>query len=114
MIPSIPIVELFLAGVFAVVGTQAVKAIFNVTESGIGIHNANTGQLIKTRYATIVYVCVILISNISAFITYTVVSDWLQSQIPVGEFLIDVIIVSGGVLIVWIYLKTNHYSRSDS
>ncbi len=114
MIPSVPIVELFLAGVFAVVATEAVKWAFNIRESSIGIHSTNTGQLMKTRNATVFFTTVIFMSNIAAFLTYTAIHQNIQSTAPVNEMAVDAAIMVAGVIIVWVYLKKNHYNRSST
>jgi predicted MFS family arabinose efflux permease len=114
MIQTIPIVELFLAGVFAIISTETVKWLFNIRESSIGLHSGNTGQLMKSRNATIIFTLIIFTSNILSFVIYTYVHDSMNTMIPIGSMGVDVLIVLSGIAIVWVYLKKNHYNRSSS
>lgn len=116
MIPivSIPLVELFMAGVFAIISTESVKWLFNIKESSIGFHSSNTGELMKTWKAAIMLTIVILVSNVIAFVTYTQLQLSISSIIPLGGIVVDLIIVISGIIFVWGYLKKNHYNRSNS
>lgn len=106
-----PVVQLFVAGVFAVVFTEIVKTVSGYTESDIGIHNAENGKLMKARNATIVYSLVILASNIMAFTAYEWSIEYSQQFIE-HTLVIDAGIALCSILVIWMYLKINHYSRS--
>ncbi len=114
IVNGMPVAELFLAGIFALISTEAVKWIFNIKESSIGLHSSNTGQLMKTRYAAFIFTIVIFTSNVIAFILYNQFHIYINSNINISSMIIDGIIVIIGVLLVWLYLKKNHYSRTKS
>lgn len=114
LINGMPIAELFLVGIFALVSAELVKWTFNIKESSIGLHSSNTGQLMKTRYATLVFTVTIFISNIIAFIVYNQFYEIINSTLEVSSIIIDGFIVLIGIVIVWVYLKKNHYSRRES
>ncbi len=114
MIQSIPLVELFLAGVFAIIATESVKWVFNVRESSIGLHSSNTGELMKARNATIIFTVIIFASNVMAFILYGQIHNQISESIPFGSVGVDVIVVLIGIILVWGYLKKNHYNRSSA
>lgn len=113
ILQNIPIVQLFLAGVFAIISTESTKWLFNIRESSIGIHSGNTGQLMKTRHATILYSAIIFISNLIAFVIYNNVHSKIMDSLSIKGFIVDIMIIIGGVILVWLYLKKNHYDRSD-
>lgn len=110
---EIPMAELFLAGIFALISTEIVKWAFNISESSIGLHSSNTGELMKTRNATIIFTIIIFASNIIAFMFYNQFHELINSAINVNIMLIDLSIVILGIGLVWVYLKKNHYSRTD-
>lgn len=116
MIPtvSIPLVELFMAGLFAIMATESVKWLFNIKESSIGFHSSNTGELMKTWKATIMLTIVILSSNLIAFVTYHQIQMQVESVLSLGSFMVDLIIILFGIVLVWVYLKKNHYNRAAS
>lgn len=111
MLPiDMPVVQLFVAGVFAVLLTEVVKKVLGYTESDIGIHNSRDGQIIKARNATLLYAVVIMISDTMAFLAYEAVMDYAQQYIAPVFVEIGIGVVS--VALIWLYLKVNHYSRS--
>lgn len=114
MIPNIPIVELFLAGVFAVISTESVKWLFNVRESSIGLHSTSTGELMKARHATIIFTVIIFASNIMAFLIYSQIHQYISNLDfrLLNSTSVDIVIVLLGILLVWGYLKKNHYNRT--
>ncbi len=114
VIHSMPVVELFLAGIFALISTEAVKWIFNIKESSIGLHSSNTGKLMKTRYAAFIFTIVIFSSNVIAFIIYNQFHSYINSTVTINTVVIDSIIFVMGVLLVWLYLKKNHYNRTKA
>lgn len=116
MIPtvSIPLVELFMAGLFAVIATESVKWLFNIKESSIGFHSSNTGELMKTWKATIMLTIVILSSNVIAFVTYHQIQMQIESMLSLGGFIVDLMIILVGIVLIWVYLKKNHYNRAAS
>ncbi len=114
LVNGMPVAELFLAGIFALVSAEGVKWIFNIKESSIGLHSSNTGQLMKTRYATFIFTIVIFASNIIAFIIYNQFHEYINATIEVSNVFIDGLIVVLGIILVWFYLKKNHYNRAEN
>lgn len=108
---GIPVAQLFLAGTFAIVITELVKWVFGVTESDIGLHSSNSGKLIKARNATVIYAFLILASNVVAFYLYETISQRLSSVDILTTLMIDGIVVASTVVVIWVYLRLNHYSR---
>lgn len=114
LISGMPVAELFLAGIFALISTEIVKWFFNIRESNIGLHSSNNGQLIKTRYAAIVFTIIIFTSNIIAYITYNQLHGVVDINAELSNTVIDIFIVLIGIILVWGYLKKNHYNRSSN
>lgn len=108
---GIPVAQLFLAGTFAIVVTELVKWVFGVTESDIGLHSSNSGKLIKARNATVIYAFLILTSNVVTFYLYEAISQRLSSVDVLTTVMIDGIVVVSTVVVIWVYLRVNHYSR---
>lgn len=108
---EIPIVQLFMAGTFAIITTEFIKWMVGVTESDVGLHSGHSGKILKARTATAIYVCLILISNIGAFYTYEYATDYLYQFSVLSTVSIDSILILGSIIVIWVYLKTNHYNR---
>lgn len=108
---EIPIAQLFVAGTLAITVTELVKWFLGITESRIGLHSSHNGRLVKARTATIIYAFLILFSNLVAFYTYNYLASYLSSFSFLTSLTVDSIIIIMSVILVWIYLKTNHYSR---
>lgn len=109
IVKMIPIAQLFIAGVFAVIMTELIKYILGVKESSIGIHSSN-GELISARMATLLYTSIILFSNVLSYITYTHASEYALSYIT-EKIIVDFAFVLISILGVWFYLKLTNYSR---
>lgn len=108
---GIPVAQLFLAGTLAIVVTELVKWVFGVTESDIGLHSSNNGKLIKARNATVIYAFLVLASNVVAFYAYEAISQKLSSVDILTTMMIDGIVMASTVVVIWFYLRLNHYSR---
>lgn len=105
-----PVVQLFVVGVFAVILTEVVKKVLGYTESDIGIHNSRDGKIMKARNATLLYGVVIMVSDTMAFLAYEAVMNYGQRYID--SMLVEIGIGVVSVVFIWMYLKINHYSRS--
>lgn len=108
---GIPVAQLFLAGTLAIVVTELVKWVFGVTESDIGLHSSNNGKLIKARNATVIYAFLVLASNVVAFYAYEAISQKLSYVDILTTMMIDGIVMASTVVVIWFYLRLNHYSR---
>lgn len=108
-IGKMPITQLFIAGVFAVIMTEVIKQIIGLTESNIGFHNTD-GKLIKTRTAALIYSSIILLSNVLSYAIY----EGSKQVIPniLNQSIIDSLFILASITGVWIYLKSVHYYRS--
>lgn len=108
LINGIPIAQLFIAGVFAVIMTEFIKHIIGLTESSIGFHNPD-GELIKARTAAFIYSIIILLSNVFSYVFYQGTKQIIPNVL--NQFMIDVLFVLFSIIGVWFYLKTVHYYR---
>lgn len=110
LMANIPIAQLFIAGVFAVIMTEVIKYVLGVKESSIGIHNPS-GELMTARMATFLYTSIILFSNVLSYITYTYTSEYALSYIT-ERVIVDFAFVFISIFGVWFYLKLTNYSRN--
>lgn len=110
LVATIPIAQLFIAGVFAVIMTELIKYVIDVKESSIGIHRRN-GDLISAKMATLLYTSIILFSNVLSYITYTQASEYVLIYIT-ERIIVDFAFVFISILTVWFYLKLTNYSRN--
>lgn len=110
-IVGIPITQLFIAGIFAVVMTEVIKTLIGVTDSNIGIHKSKNGYIISTWKATFIYAFIIFASNIASFTLYTISKEYATQYITI-PYAIDIVLILISICLVWIYMKIYHYSRS--
>lgn len=109
-ISAIPVTQLFIAGIFAVVMTEVVKTVIGVTDSSIGIHKSRNGQIISAWKATLIYSFIILISNIASFTVYTLSKQYVTQYINF-PYAVDIGFIFISICLVWVYMKAYHYAR---